>query len=85
MNTINNYVRPIGFSSKTAKASRVSQSVIDHFGLNMNTLVGYKGKPSYTPAPDTLPKDLKSYFDKLEIDWNTRVDIFEKRKRFDSK
>ena len=58
------------------------QRVIDRFGLNMTTAVNYKGKPSYTPAPDTVAPDIKRYFHMLEVNWSTRIDPKKPKKKF---
>lgn len=86
--------RGIAFQSKAKSAEKIAkttvttaeqllpQSVIDHFGLDITKAVNYKGAPSYTPAPETLAPDIKNYFHRLEIDWNTRIDPAKHYKKF---
>lgn len=56
------------------KKEIISQKVIDKFGLNMTTRVGYDGPPNYVQAPDNLPFGLTEFFRRLEINWETHVD-----------
>lgn len=86
--------RGIAFQSKAKSAEKIAkttiakteqllpQRVIDHFGLDITKAVNYKGAPSYTPAPETLAPDVKSYFHMLEVDWATRIDPKKPKKSF---
>ena len=58
------------------------QSVIDHFGLDITKAVKYKGEPNYTPAPEPLAENVKSYFHMLKVDWATRIDPSKQKKSY---
>ena len=65
------------------QAKMLSQKTIDHFGLNMESRVGYRGKQTYTPAPSSIGEDLANFFRKMEIDWDTHVDPNKPHRRFE--
>jgi len=86
INSINNQCRKpqIAFNgARNTKPKQVlPQEVIDHFGLNMKSRVGYKGKPDYEPAPDNIQTDLKEFFRMMKINWKTHFDPSKPRRRF---
>ena len=76
------------FQAKTVKNTDfieplLPKEVIDHFGLNMDTAVKYRGQQSYTPAPDSLGEKLAGYLHQLQVDWETHIDPKHPRKSFE--
>ena len=51
----------------------ISKAIIDLYGLNMETMVGYKGEKTFMPAPDYVKPELAKFMNKLQIDWKTHV------------
>lgn len=47
--------------------------VIKHYGLNMETMVGYVGKIKTEPMPSDVDPRLQRISDKLEINWATHI------------
>lgn len=89
MLTINNYstqnrVNNVNFAAKkTVKPQSVlPKSVIDRFGLNMKTRVGYQGKQDYKEAPDTVELGLRAYLKRMQINWNTHINPNEHKKNY---
>ncbi len=80
--------RKTAFQAKPADTAKfveplLPQEVIDHFGLNMNTAVKYRGEQSYTPAPDSLGERLAGYLHQLKVDWDTHIDPKHPKKSFE--
>ena len=57
----------------TKKGAAIPQSVIEHLGINIETMVGYSGKRTIAPVPETVDKKIANFLRKLQIDWNTHV------------
>ena len=74
--------KPVQFTAGNG-GCKLSQATIDRFGLNMKTWTGYKGKPDYMPAPESVKSPLREFFHKLEINWNTHIDPTKKKRRFE--
>ena len=47
--------------------------VIKHYGLNMETMVGYTGKKNIEPMPLDMDERLSRISRKLEINWATHI------------
>ena len=82
--------RKPAFQSKTTQTAKtvktveplLPQSIIDHFGLNMDAAVKRTGEPSYTPAPLSVGEKLSKFFHNLQVDWSTHVDPNKPKSRF---
>jgi hypothetical protein len=74
INKVVNIQRTQNSYTKNQNKFGISQAVIDHFGLNMETMVGYKGEKNFKPAPVTVGDKLADYLNKLlQVDWRTHV------------
>jgi len=51
----------------------VPQRVIDLYGLNMETMIGYKGEKTFEPAPITVNEQLARFLNNLHVDWRTHI------------
>ncbi len=69
----NNKTNFTAVKPKNVIPTPISKSVIDLYGLNMETMVGYKGKKTFMPAPDYIKSELAAFMNKLQIDWKTHV------------
>ena len=56
-----------------AKTKNISEYVIKHFGLNMETMVGYNGEKTIIPPPENISPALARMINKLQIDWRTHI------------
>jgi len=52
------------------------EAVIKRFGLNMEARVGYTGERTIAPAPIEQNARTGNFFERLQIDWNTHVDKY---------
>ena len=71
-NISGNHYNKMSFNAVKTK-DILPQSVINHYGLNMETLVGYNGEKTFMPAPKNIRADLAEFLNRLKIDWNTHV------------
>lgn len=55
------------------ETKNISDYVIKHFGLNMETMVGYKGEKTIMPPPENISPALARMINKLQIDWRTHI------------
>lgn len=58
----------------------ISKPLLDRFGLNIETMVGYKGEKTIAPPPQNINPQLADYLNKLQVDWNTHIS--KTRKKF---
>lgn len=75
--------RKVNFeANKVKQASLLPKTVIDKFGLDVSTRVGYKGPGEYEQAPQGLPNGLTEVFRSMKINWATHVDKNTKKSAF---
>lgn len=74
--------RPNFGINKPTPSTNIPKRIINRYGINLRQKEGFKDD-SFKKAPDTLSKNLKSFFDNLGVDWRKRIDPTKKRRRFE--
>ena len=72
-NTQNNTFTNTNFGTSANKVN-ISRSIIKKLDLNIETLVGYKGKKKQPPIPKNVNPEIAKYFKKIGINWKTHID-----------
>ena len=53
--------------------SIIPQRLIDMYGINMETMAGYKGEKTFEPAPLNVEEKLAKFLNSLHVDWRTHI------------
>ena len=57
----------------------ISQGLINRYGLDMTTRVGYSGEGRFRQAPKSLPREIRKIFRDMKINWASHVEEFSKK------
>jgi hypothetical protein len=49
------------------------KAIIDFYGLNLETMVGYTGEKALIPAPENIKEELVQFLNKFGVDWRTHI------------